>query len=412
MMHPKMRYIYCGIDTHKRTHTATVINCWSEKLGELTFENRPGAFNDFLKEVKSYAGKGITPVFGLEDTGGVGRSLAVFLIKHKQIVKNVDSTLTYSERRNQSIIHKTDSYDSECVARVLLNRFDSLKDASPQDIYYTLSMLVKRRVAIVKASTALKNQVHNYISQHYPSYKKFFHVFDCKTALAFWEKYPSPSKLKGVDSETLGKFLASQSGNFFSAKKATEILELVKKDGDTETEFQSSRDLIVETCIKELKHNREDIKKIEAEMQNLMDRIGQKLETMIGLDLVSAASIIAEVGDISRFQSAPSLAKYAGIAPITYASGDKTHTFKNRYGNRTLYQLFHNLAARQINKGRNKDKPVNPLFLQYYEKKIAQGKTKHQATVAVMRRLVNIVYGMLKNKAEYVHPVLSKEKAE
>jgi hypothetical protein len=42
---------------------------------------------------------------------------------------------------------------------------------------------------------------------------------------------------------------------------------------------------------------------------------------------------------------------------------------------------------------------------------LSQGKTKHQAIVCVMRGLVNIIYGMMKNKTEYVHPYLPKETA-
>jgi hypothetical protein len=99
------------------------------------------------------------------------------------------------------------------------------------------------------------------------------------------------------------------------------------------------------------------------------------------------------------------LSKYAGISPVTYASGNTDKRFKNRQGNRRLYSLFHNLAARSINKGRNKNTPFNDMFSEYFEKKITEGKTEHQALICVMRRLVNIIYGLMKYKKEYVHPI-------
>lgn len=403
-MHPKMLRTYIGVDTHKRTHTAVIINCFAEKLGEITFENKPGAFEKLLEKVEQCKEEGTTPVFGLEDTAGTGRALAVYLLGKKFTVKKVDSTLSYSERRNQSILHKTDSYDAECVARVLINRFDSLPNAAYQDIYWTLRMLVSRWDAIVKASTALKNQIHAYIMHHYPSYKKFFAVFDCQTALEFWNRFPSPSKLQGITVAELADFLRVPSRNFFSVQKAREILDLVASDGDTATELQDSRDFMVSLCISELKHNHSEMEKIEAEIKNIMAMTGYKLETMIGLDLVSAAAIVAEIGDIRRFDSTDKLSKYAGISPVTYSSGDKARTFKNRYGNRNLYQLIHQLAARQINRGRKGDKPVNAIFYEYHQKKIAQGKTKHQATVCIMRRLIAIIYGVMKSGKEYTHP--------
>jgi hypothetical protein len=134
-----------------------------------------------------------------------------------------------------------------------------------------------------------------------------------------------------------------------------------------------------------------------------MDRLDYRLETMIGVDLVTAAGFVAGIGDISRFSSADKLARYCGIAPVEYSSGDKGKNNKCDQGKRKLHQLFRDLAARSINRGRNKDKPVNDIFYEYYQKKLSQGKTKHQALICVMRRLVNIVYGLMKNKTAYVH---------
>jgi len=51
-------------------------------------------------------------------------------------------------------------------------------------------------------------------------------------------------------------------------------------------------------------------------------------------------------------------------------------------------------------------KPRNAVFQAYFQQKISEGKTKPQALVCVMRRLVNIIYGMLKNKTEYRAPEL------
>ncbi|PYG83896.1 hypothetical protein LY28_03781, partial [Ruminiclostridium sufflavum DSM 19573] len=48
----------------------------------------------------------------------------------------------------------------------------------------------------------------------------------------------------------------------------------------------------------------------------------------------------------------------------------------------------------------------------YYKKKLSDGKTEKQALICVMRRLNNIIYGMLKNKTEYRHPTLSKKGSE
>jgi hypothetical protein len=96
-----MKHVYVGVDTHKWTHTAVIINCFSEKLGEITIQNRPSEYEGFLKNIKAYTKRGITPVFGLEDTASSGRELASFLLKKKKIVTQVASSLTWSRERTR-----------------------------------------------------------------------------------------------------------------------------------------------------------------------------------------------------------------------------------------------------------------------------------------------------------------------
>ena len=57
-----------------------------------------------------------------------------------------------------------------------------------------------------------------------------------------------------------------------------------------------------------------------------------------------------------------------------------------------------------------KGTPRNPVFLEYYKKKILECKTKIQALVFVMRRLNNIIYGMMKNKTGYILQVMEIDK--
>jgi transposase len=408
-MHQKMKHIYIGVDCHKKTHTAVVVNCWQEKLDEITFKNNPEGFEQLLVVVKKHVKKGIKPVFGLEDVDSLGRALAVFLLQEKKIVKKVNASLTYSERRNQSIVNKTDSYDALCIARITLNKLDELPDASPNDIYWTLAQLVGMRTSLVNTNITLKNKLHAQLLHHYPSYHDFFSNTDCQTALEMWENYPAPSKLKNVSFEDFTNFLRKHSHNGISTKRAEKILDLIQKDNYAETEYQESRNFIIKNIVSSIKQNNTDIEKLESEIQNVMTKIGYKLESFIGLELVTSAEIAAEIGDIQRFASSDKLAKYAGICPVNYSSGEKDRKLRNRQGNRNLYTHIYLLASRQLCQGRNKDNPINPIFLEYHNRKVSEGKTKKQALICVMRRIINILYGMMKNKSEYRHPELPKK---
>jgi len=70
------KYAFVGVDTHKEDHVVCITNCWHQILGTFRVENNPKAFSKFLSEVMNTIPKGHTPVFGLEDTDGLGRPLA------------------------------------------------------------------------------------------------------------------------------------------------------------------------------------------------------------------------------------------------------------------------------------------------------------------------------------------------
>lgn len=125
---------------------------------------------------------------------------------------------------------------------------------------------------------------------------------------------------------------------------------------------------------------------------------------MMGIDTVTAASLIAEIGDISRFPTPAKLARYSGVAPVTYSSGKTDVQFSNQRGNRVLNSVFFKLAVVVTMTAGPTKKIINPFFYDYYQKKVAEGKTKRQALKCVQRRLVNIIWGMMKYKTEYINP--------
>ncbi|HDX9709659.1 IS110 family transposase [Bacillus cereus] len=408
-MHNRQNYLYVGVDLHKEHHTAVIINCWQEKLGEIQFDNKPSAFSKFLLEVETYVSAGITVVFGLEDVGGYGRALAKYLVDHEQVVKEVNPALSFLERKSHVTTQKSDSWDAECVARILINKLNQLPDAKPNDLFWSIQQLVSTRNALVKAQSALKNQLHIQLNHHYPSYKKFFSELDGKTALAFWQQYPSPFCLEGANIKQLTAFLLDVSNNTCSVKKASDILKLVKEDGQTMKEYQETRDFLVRSIVRDIEFKKKEMKYIERELKRLVNLLDYQLETMPGIELVTASALIAEIGDVRRFPNANKLARFAGIAPVYFGSGGKGKTHKSKQGNRALHALFYNLAVQQVQVAKGSKLPRNPVFHAYYQKKLKEGKTKGQALVCIMRRLVNIVYGMMKYKTAYELPVVEEK---
>lgn len=266
--------IYVGVDLHKQHHTAVFIDCWSKKLGELKFENKPSAFPLLLKELKKYTKEGLSVVFGLEDVGGYGRGLAVFLKDNGCWVKEVNAKLANARRQSHVTVQKSDSWDAECVAKVLRDDLERLPDAKPIDLYWAISQLVTQRHWLTKNLTGMVKKLHQQISYPYPSYKKFFSEVEGKTAIAFWEAYPSPHTLSGVTEEDLAGFLRKHSNNGLSLKKANQILSLIAEDGDTYRDFQEARDTVVVSQVKTISYLKQEIAGLEAEIERLMKQLG------------------------------------------------------------------------------------------------------------------------------------------
>ena len=116
----------------------------------------------------------------------------------------------------------------------------------------------------------------------------------------------------------------------------------------------------------------------------------QVLLSMPGLGRVTAATFIAEVGDISRFESAGKLAAYAGLAPRVRQSGRSLNSVtKPRAGNKRLKRAWVLSAARSID--------FCEESRAYYDRKRAEGRCHYSAVIALARRRINVVYAMLRD---------------
>jgi len=401
MQHPKMKYTYVGIDSHKDTHTAVFLDCFFDKLGEIEFNNLPSEFGAFLSEAEKLRQDGTELLFGLEDTSCYGRSLMMFLKNNDQPVKHVNPLLVARERRNRNMLEKTDSVDAECAARVLLSKLGTLPDAAPEDEYWVLRTLVIRRDFIVRNNVALKNHLHDLLTQHYPNYRRFFHHIDCDSSLAFFYEYPSPSALERTTFEGLTALLWEHSRGQFGEKKAKQIWDSRE---DTAVPFQEVRDDAVRSTIRQLRFNLAELEQAEKSLATFLPTFETTLTTMNGISVIIASQLLSCIGDIKKFSTPAKLARYAGVAPVTYASGKNALQFANQRGNRELNSIFFKLALRLSFPSGKSGTVVNPFFYEYYNKKLSDGKTKRQALKCVQRRLVNIVWTMLTHGEEYVNP--------
>ena len=121
--------------------------------------------------------------------------------------------------------------------------------------------------------------------------------------------------------------------------------------------------------------------------------------------VITAVKILAEIGDIKRFSNANKLAQFAGIAPLHLSSSGKGKDLATKQGNRRLQATIYFIAIQMVQVF-SKGTPRNSVVRAYYEKRKTEGKTSQQALICISRRLISIIYGMLKHGTEYRMPVV------
>ena len=288
MNHRKTKYTYVGVDSHAKTHTAVLLDCFFDKVGEIVFENLPSKFGAFLAEADALKVEGTTLLFGLEDVSAYGRTLTIFLKNNNQEVRHVNSLLVAKERKAQTVTQKNDAIDATCAARLLLSKLDEMPDAEPEDKYWILRTLVMRRDFVVRNNISLKNHLHSLLMQHYPNYRNFFQNIDGMASLAFFMRYPSPSTLEGTDVEELAEFLHKPSYGHFGKNKAQEILDNLE---DTTIPFQGLRDEAVRSTIRQIQFNMQEVDALESTIAEVLSWFETTLTSMSCMDIVSAAQI-------------------------------------------------------------------------------------------------------------------------
>ena len=125
----------------------------------------------------------------------------------------------------------------------------------------------------------------------------------------------------------------------------------------------------------------------ERRLAEALELHGTTLTAIQGISYVGAATILSVVGDVTRFPTAAAFATFNGTAPIAASSGEKVRYRLNRGGHREVNKVLH-IAARTQQRlpGPGRD---------YLERRIAEGKTKAEATRSLKRHLSNVVYRTL-----------------
>jgi transposase len=156
--------------------------------------------------------------------------------------------------------------------------------------------------------------------------------------------------------------------------------------------------LRIEYLCEDLRVLRRRLKDLARDIESKLDdhEVGKLLTTIDGVGPLTAACLIAELGDPARFRSAAAIASYVGVAPRLRQSGKKRFSGSPTipFGNARLRKALWMVVLNAVR--------CNPWLRQYYGRLRAAGKPGKVAVIAAMRKLLAAVWSVAIHRRPFV----------
>jgi transposase len=343
-----MTAVVIGVDPAKRSNTIEVMDSRETVLVTARFDNTNADYRKIRTLVKRWPDR----VWAVEGATGVGLHLAQRLISDGERVVDVPSKLSTRVRAIDSGHgRKNDPTDAHAVAVVGL-RTKGLREVAADDQMVALRPLSERRRDLVRSRTQAVNRLH----------------------------------------QVLMELIPAGAQRHLNAAKAKELVATVRpRDVAGKARRQLAVDLIDDVGVFDRK-----ITTVDTRIQEAVAASGTHLTDIVGVGPVTAATILGEVGDIARFQTADQFASYTGTAPIEASSGEVVRHRLSRAGNRRLNSALHVVAL--------SNNRYDPHGKAYYERKLAAGKGSKGSMRCLKRRLSDVVFRVLVQDRALVNP--------
>jgi len=332
-----------GIDPHKASHTAAVLDCHEQ----LVSEARVRADRSQRDQLLAFAASFEPRCWAIEGATGTGALLAQQLVAAGERVVDVPPTLSARVRLLDSErSDKTDAHDARSAAVVAL-RHSKLRVVALEDHSAVLRLLAKRHHDLVAHRTRAICRLHAVL---------------CQLVAGGIPKHLSATRV----ATELRRIRPADAVGVERRRVAVELLSEVRR---------------VDTDLVELK----------TRLAAMVAASATTVTDVFGVGPIMAAYLIGYSGDITRFATSGHYARYNATAPIEASSGPNARHRLNPRGNRQLNHALHIAAVTQV---RN-DTPGRA----YYLRKQADGKTKKEAMRALKRRISDAVYRRLHTDA-------------
>lgn len=331
--------IMIGIDPHKASHTAVAIDGDEVVLDELRVRASKSQTRRLLDWAEGYEKRS----WAIESAGGLGYLVAQQLVARGETVFDVPPMLASRVRvLGSGRSQKNDPNDARSVAIAAL-RSPRLGVVGLDDHARVMRLLARRHRDMARLRAKHCSRLHAVLCDLAPG---------------------------GISSE-------------MTVTRANKVLDGIEV-GD---EVTRCRTMIAAELVADIARLDQALKASRKRVTQAVEASGTTLCELRGIGPIGAAQILGYVGDISRFPTKGHFASYNATAPIEASSGGRKRHRLNPRGNRHLNHVMHVAAVVQLRfPGEGRD---------YYDRKVAEGKSSKDAIRALKRRISDRVYSQL-----------------
>ena len=381
---------FIGIDISKYKHDCCIIDERQSIITSFTFSNDKQGFTELEAYLNSVPDPNDEMRIGFEATSHYALNLKLFLEEsHYSFMEFNPILLSKFKSANTLRRTKTDSVDCLEIAR-----FTMTVDFKPypKGFYHTYSLksLVRCRYKLIKTRSKFSVAITNILDAVFPEFKPFFNDAFTATALYIIENYPSAEKISHLTAASYAKINGAVHGHF-GADKFAKLRQLAKDSVGQSNEYLETELLL---NIRLFKTIDAEVSNLEEQITLIVHQINPHFLTIKGLGIITAATILAECGDINNFASADKLLAFAGLEPGIYQSGTSEKGGKMvKHGSSYLRAALLNCITPLVK--------FNVTFASYYNKKIQEGKPYRVAATHVAKKLIRIIYTLETKGIDY-----------
>lgn len=383
---------YLGIDIGKNTHVASLVDDKKKVIFKaFSFSNSIDGAESLILKLETFKNE---LEVGMEATGHYWLSLYSYLVEKNFTVRVINPIQTDGWRQGIEIRkRKTDIIDSLLIAD-LLRYGDFVETSLSNEDYLSLRNLSRFRSYLISSIGDLKRKTIALLDQVFPEYASSFSNIFGKTSKEILSNFSTPSDFEDINSDDLNTFLESVSKKNYASKKIDELSK--KASSSFGINFcLDSFSLQIKMLIEQISFIQNQVSDVENEIEVLLEKLNSPITTIPGIGSVNAATILGEIGDIKRFSNPSKLVAYAGLDASISQSGEyeSTYNHMSKRGSPYLRRALLQSALRA--------EFCDPVFSDYYQKKISEGKHHLVATNAVARKLCHTIFAVLTKDEPY-----------